>query len=188
MSTPLQITFKDMDPSPAIESRIRQKAAQLDRFFERAGHCHVVVTAPHRRHRKGGLYEVTVRLTVQPGREIVTGREGRKDHAHEDVNVAIRDAFDAAIRQLEDHARKLRADVKSHAAPMHGRIASLFADHGFVATDTGDVYFHRNSVVGEDFEALEVDREVRLEIAENESENGWQATTVRPVGKHHPVP
>lgn len=188
MSTSLQITFKDMDPSPAIETRIRQKASQLDRFFRRAGRCHVTVAAPHRRHRKGGLYEVTVRLTVPPGREIVTGREGRKDHAHEDVNVAIRDAFDAAIRQLEDHARRLRAELKTHAVPMHGRVASLFADHGFVATDAGDIYFHRNSVVGEDFDALEIGREVRLDIAEDESANGWQATTVRLVGKHHPVP
>jgi hypothetical protein len=49
-----------------------------------------------------------------PGKDVVVDRAGSLDHAHEDVYVAIRDAFDAAARRLEDHARKMRGDVKNH--------------------------------------------------------------------------
>ena len=189
MQIPLQITFKDMDPSPAIEARIREKAAELERFFAQISRCHVVVTSPHRHHRKGRLYQVSIHLTLPPRHEITIGREGRQDHAHEDVNVAIRDAFDAAVRQVEDQARRVRADVKTHEAPMHGRVVRLFPDHGFIETTDGEeVYFSRTSVVEEGFDALDVGREVRLVVAEGESAQGWQATTVHPVGKHHIVP
>jgi ribosome-associated translation inhibitor RaiA/cold shock CspA family protein len=189
MQIPLQFTFKDMDPSPAIEARIREKAAQLERFFDHVSRCHVVVSSPHRHHRKGRLYQVTVHLTLPPRRELTIGREGRQDHAHEDINVAIRDTSDAAVRQVEDHARRIRADVKAQEAPMHGRVVRLFPAHGFIETSDGqEVYFNRNSVLEEGFDALDVGREVRLVVAEAESSEGWQATTVHPIGKHHIVP
>jgi hypothetical protein len=46
-----------------------------------------------------------------PGDEIVVSHTA---NAHEQVDVAVRDAFDAARRQLQDHARKQRGDVKLH--------------------------------------------------------------------------
>jgi cold shock CspA family protein len=93
------------------------------------------------------------------------------------------------VRQIEDHARRIRADVKMHEAPMHGRVVRLFPDHGFIETTDGEeVYFSRNSVVEEGFDALDVGREVRLVVAEGESAQGWQATTVHPFGKHRIVP
>lgn len=189
MQLPLQITFKNMDHSPAVEARIREKAAKLERFFDRINRCEVVVEAPHRHHRKGKLYQVSIDITVPPGHELVVNREHRKDHAHEDVNVAIRDAFDAAARQLEDYARRLRGDVKEHIPPLHGEVIRLFPDHGFIETTYGqEVYFHRNSVVDDRFDSLEVGSEVRLAVAERESPKGAQATTVHPIGKHHIVP
>src|SRR6476620_94127 len=106
MQIPLQISFRNMDPSPAIEAVVREKAAKLDRFFERVVSCNVTIEAPHRHHHKGKLYKVRVDVGM-PGKKGVHVKEGAKNKAHEDVYVAIRDAFDAAVRQLEDHARKL---------------------------------------------------------------------------------
>lgn len=187
MAIPLQISFKDMAPSTAIETRIRQKAEKLERFHQRIVKCAVTVEAPHRHHRKGKLYNVRIDLSV-PGKDVFVGHTGPLNHAHEDVNVAIRDAFDAAARLLEDHVRRLRGDVKTHEAPAHGKVARLFEDHGFIETqDVGDVYFHRNSVVGGDFDKLKAGSEVRLVIAEKEGVEGPQASTVTPIGKHHVV-
>lgn len=184
MQMPLQITFKNMDSSPAVEARIQAKAAKLERFFNRIMRCHVVVEAPHRHQRQGELYRVAIDITV-PGGEIAVDREHRKDHSHEDVYVAIRDAFDAAARQLEDHARRTRGDVKSHAEQMSGKIVRMFPDYGFIETSDGqEVYFHRNSVVGDGYDLLAPGREVRLVIAEGESLHGSQATTVEPTGGH----
>jgi ribosomal subunit interface protein len=187
MQIPLQISFRNMDPSPAIEARIREKAAKLERFHDRIIGCIVVVEAPHRHHHKGKLYNVRIDITL-PGKDVVVDRAKPLDHAHEDVYVAIRDAFDAAARRLEDQARKMRGSVKGHAAPSHGKIENLFGDYGFITTAEGDeVYFHRNSVVGVNFDTLEVGNEVSLVVAEEEGENGLQASTVKPVGKHHIV-
>jgi ribosomal subunit interface protein len=114
MQIPLQISFRNMDPSPAVEARIRKKAEKLERFHDRIIGCTVVVEAPHRRHNKGKLYSVRVDISV-PRKEVVIGRAKPIDHAHEDVYVAIRDAFNAAARRLEDEARKMRGSVKTHA-------------------------------------------------------------------------
>lgn len=189
MQLPLQISFRHMDSSPNIEVAIRKRAERLNHFYPRIMGCRVVVEAPHRHHRKGKLYEVHIDLTV-PGEEIAVTRSGPQDHAHEDVFVAIRDAFNTADRLLEDHARKFRGDVKRHEAPLHGKVARLFPHegYGFIATaDGNEVYFHKNAVTGGGFDKLEVGAEVRVAIAEKESRHGPQATTVVPVGKHHIV-
>jgi ribosomal subunit interface protein len=121
MELPLQISFRGLPPSEAIADRVRERAARLDRFHSRIMGCRVVVESPHRRHHQGKLYHVRIDLTV-PGEELVISREPAEDHAHEDVHVAIRDAFDAAQRRLEDHARRQRGAVKVHAPrPRSGR-------------------------------------------------------------------
>ena len=108
MQIPLQITIRDMEHSDALESHIREKANKLDEFFSHVMSCRVVVEMPHKHHHQGKQFNVRIDIGV-PGSEIVVNR----DHA-EDVYVALRDAFDAAKRQLEDYARKLRGDVKTH--------------------------------------------------------------------------
>ena len=125
-----------------------------------------------------------------PGTELVVNRHPKDKHAHEDVYVAVRDAFDAARRQLEDYVRRLDGRVKTHEVPLHGTVARLFQDRGFGFIETADgdeIYFHRNSVTGQGFDRLEVGREVRLVVAENESAESPQASTVTAIGKHHLV-
>ena len=187
MQLPLQISFRDMDPSPAIEARIREKAAKLERFASRITSCRVVVEARNRHQRQGTLYNIHIDLRA-PGEEMVVGHGHPLDHAHEDVYVAIRDAFAAARRRLEDHTRRMRGDVKTHVDAPHGKIVRLFVDHGFIETSNGfEVYFHKNSVVGDGFESLAAGDEVRLVVAEKEGADGPQASTVVKLGKHHLV-
>lgn len=178
MKLPLQITFHGLDPSDALEAAIRDHASRLDRFHDRIMGCRVLIEARHKHHHQGNLFRVRVDLTV-PGRELVVTRDPAEHRAHEDPYVAIRDAFDAARRQLEDDARVRRAAVKTHAEPAHGRVARLFADagYGFLETAEGrEVYFHRNSVIGGGFDRLEVGSEVRF--AEETGEQGPQASSV----------
>jgi ribosomal subunit interface protein len=116
METPLRITFRDIEPSPAVEARVRAKVGKLQTYFDRITGCQVVIEAGHRHQRKGKLY--TVRIELQTPRETLrVDSAGRPDQAHEDVYVAVRDAFAAMARQLQDHARRYRGDVKTHAAP-----------------------------------------------------------------------
>lgn len=187
MQLPLEITFRHMEPSPAVEARIREKADKLDRFHDHIMSCRVVVEAPHAHQHKGKLYQVRLDIKT-PGRELAVTHEHRRDHAHEDVYVAIRDAFDAAVRQLEDFARKQRGDVKEHQPPPHGRVVELVPEEDFGRIEASDgrrIYFHRNSVLGDGFDSLEIGSEVRFD--EEAGDRGPQASTVHPVGKHHIV-
>jgi ribosomal subunit interface protein len=109
MDVPLQITFRHMEPLPALEAQIRQRAEELDRFSDRITSCHVVVECRNPRHHQGNLFEIRINLNV-PGAEIVVGHDPGANHAHEDAHVAVRDAFDAVRRQLEDHVREYRGD------------------------------------------------------------------------------
>jgi len=184
MAIPLQITFKGMDPSPALESRIRDKTERLGRFADFILRCHVTVEATHRHHHQGNLYRTRIEIDVPRGR-IVAGDTGPQDHAHEDAHVATRDAFDAATRQLEDHVRKLDGAVKHHEPVLvRGTVARFIAgeDYGFIETIDGDeVYFHRNAVAKGGFDRLKVGDHVRVSVTEGEK--GPQASAVHPVGE-----
>jgi len=176
-----------MDRSDAVEARVRERAEKLDRFAGRIMSCRVVIEAPHKHHHKGGLYKVHIDITV-PGGELVVNRESGLDHGHEDVYVAVRDAFDAARRQLEDYVRRQRGKVKTHEIPPHGHICELVPteDYGRIKNSDGrEIYFHRNSVVDADFDQLEIGMAVHFH--EEPGEEGPQASSVHLEGKHHTV-
>jgi cold shock CspA family protein len=187
METPLEITFRNLDHSDAVEAKVREKAVKLEKAFDRITSCRVMIEALNRQHTKGNLFHVTIEVGV-PGKQVVVDRNSGKNHAHEDIYVALRDAFNAARRRLEDHSRKRAGRVKTHAVPPHGKVARLngFEGYGFIVTpDGGEIYFHRNSLVDADFDKLEEGQEVRYVIAEGESDKGPQASTVKLIGKHH---
>ena len=109
MQTPLQITFRDIQQSDALETRIRERAEKLEEFHPSIISCRVVVEERDRHKNQGK--EFCVRLDVRvPQHEIAINR----DH-HEDVYVAVRDAFNAATRKIEELARVQRGKVKAHS-------------------------------------------------------------------------
>lgn len=184
MVIPLEVTFRNMARSDAIEAAVRERAAKLDRFHSRIMSCHVIVEELHRRSRTAGtVYHVRVDVTV-PGRELVAHKEPAPQRFQEDVYIAIRDAFDQMGRELEDYARRQRGDVKSHEERPHGRITKLFPErgYGFIETPDGlEVYFHRNSVLHHGFDRLLVGTEVRF--VEEQGDQGPQASTVAIAGE-----
>ncbi|OGB22412.1 MAG: 30S ribosomal protein S30 [Burkholderiales bacterium RIFCSPLOWO2_02_FULL_57_36] len=179
MKIPLRINFLNIPPSDAIESEIRKRAEKLDQFYEHMMHCEVTVDVPGKHKKQGRLYDIRIDLTV-PGAEIAISRV----HRNEDVYAVIRDAFEAAIRKLQDKVRCRRGDVKLHEAPLHGRVTKLHEDgHGFIETPDGnEFYFHRENVAHPDFDQIGIGVEVRF-LAEPGSE-GLQAKRVS-AGRHH---
>jgi ribosomal subunit interface protein len=113
MEIPLQITFRGIPHSDAVEAKIREKAGKLDRFYSHIMSCRVAVEAEHQHHHQGNQYHIRIDITT-PSKELVVSREHHDKQAHEDIYVAIRDAFNAATRQLEDYSRVQRGDVKTH--------------------------------------------------------------------------
>ncbi len=180
MQIPAEITLRDIPHSDAVEARIREKIEKLDRFHERVMSCRVTVESPQQRKHQGKLYSVHIDMKVPGGGELVVNRM-----QNEDIYVAIRDAFNAAGRQLEDHARRQRGDVKTHDVPHTGRVIQMFPvrGYGFIETpDRRQIYFHRNSVAQPGFDRLEIGTEV--EFVEETGNEGPQARLVS-LGKHH---
>jgi cold shock CspA family protein/ribosome-associated translation inhibitor RaiA len=185
MTANLQITFRDFTPPQLAEDRIRERVERLEKMHPRITSCRVVAESPHRQHHKGKLYLFRIDLTL-PGGELVVNRNRDDRHAHEDFFVAMRDAFNAMEQQLRTRGERNRGRTKTHDVPPHGRIDSLFEDHGFITDSEGaSIYFHANSVVDGEFGELEVGSEVRFVVAEKEGVEGPQASTVHRIGKHH---
>jgi cold shock CspA family protein len=202
MQLPIQITFRNMDSSPAVEARVREEAEKLSEFYDSIMGCRVMVEIPHQHRDQGKRFHIRIDLTV-PGGEIVvkhepslrgsirqTGAQKRKKEQevvapHKDIYVVIRDAFKAARRQLQDFARKQSGAVKHHeGGAARARVTRLFPEEGYgylEAPDGGEIYFHKNSVLNDGFEKLAIGTEVSF--VEEAGDKGPQANTVRITGR-----
>jgi ribosome-associated translation inhibitor RaiA len=126
---PLQITFRQMEHSPALERRIRTLVSRLAKLEARITHCHVIVTPPPHHHRHGSRYDFHIGIGL-PDRVIAVRHARSGAAAHEDPFVALRDAFRAARRKLEDYRRTRRGDIKSHSQPPRMRRRSVRQSSG----------------------------------------------------------
>ena len=109
MKLPVQITFHHIDASNALETEIRSRDAKLDQFHPHVLSCRVVVTGEANRKQQGNPFSLRLDIKVK-GHEFAITRSG----SHEDPFVAVRDAFDAARRQIEALAQEMRGEVKTH--------------------------------------------------------------------------
>ncbi len=183
MLLPLQITFRNIPHSEALETRIREKVAKLEQVYERITSCKIVLEAPHSHKHKGKIYAVHIDITVPEG-EVVVSHTSNDKHQHEDAYVAVRDAFNAARRQLESFNRKQRGEVKFHEEAPHGTVIELVPEEEYGrirATDGREIYFHKNSIVNEKFEKLAIGSDVRY--VESSGDDGPQASTVQLLNK-----
>lgn len=178
MQIPLQISLHGIEHSNALYTAIQEKAAKLDRYYDRIMSCRVVLELDARHRHQGRQFTVRIDLKVPGGEIAVTHEHG------EDMQIALRNAFDAARRRLEDYARGQRGDVKRHAAEITGRVARLDAAQGigFIATEDGrEYYFSRDNVVTPSFEHLAVGTTVHF--IEEVAGEGLQA---KRISAHHP--
>ncbi len=179
MKVPVQIVFHGLDRSDALEAAVRDKVAHLEHLSGDIMSCRVVVDLEQKHKHQGHPFGVRVDLTL-PGRELVVDRV-----QHEDVYVALRDAFDAMKRQLQDAVHQRRGDEKQHPRELHGEVVRLDADGGFGfirAPDGEEYYFSRDNVAGGHFARVEIGTAVQF-VAEPAGE-GLQAKRVS-LGHHH---
>ena len=184
MQTPVEIAYRHCEPTAEMRAEIDAQLKRLEQFSDRITSCRVVVEGPRTRHRNGVSYKITLFIAMPERKDVAVDTHDAPQREH--PLVAIREAFDEAIRQVEEGQREMRGRVKQHVAESHGRVTKFLTaeDCGFIETPDGrEVYFHRNAVLDGAFDRLRVGSEVRF--VEEEGEKGLQASTVRPVGKHH---
>jgi len=197
METPFITTFDGIDRSDALDADIQKRFARLGTYCPSILGGRVLVERAGNHHREGNRFHVRITVLL-PGEHIIVehktgGRpatvatEAAKARKQDEVHrghmyagVAVREAFEAARRQLQDHMTRLRREVKAHTPPPKGRVVRLFPSkaHGFLEAEDGhEVYFDKGSVRGDAFDALEVG--TRVVFAEARSASGPRASTVR---------
>lgn len=174
MLIPLEISTRWVDLSPPLEAELRKRAQKLERYYNRITSCRIAVERPTgNHHQEGGPFRVRLDITV-PGSELVADKEAQE------VFAAVREAFDAAERQVEAFSDRQRSYVKTPVVPPEGQVLRIFPEEGFgfiAAPDGREVYFHRNAVLDPPgFEKLAVGARVRF--AEEQGLEGPQASTV----------
>jgi ribosome-associated translation inhibitor RaiA len=110
MKLPLQISFKNLERDDLITSIVKDKAAKLDRLCSDVIQCRVTIDVPHRNHRKGNFYDVTVDVSV-PGKEIVWTHESQNEIENKDIRHVLKVAFDAVYRMVEEYNRMRHSDA-----------------------------------------------------------------------------
>lgn len=129
MILPVQITFRNVEPSPAVAMKIQAAAAKLDRYCDNITSCRVRVEAAHRHQQHGEPFNIRIDLRL-PRHEIVIQREPsprrvvanggankttkrlEPNARHKDMYVAVADAFEIASRRLEDFVIRRRDRAK----------------------------------------------------------------------------
>ena len=178
---PLQITFRGIDHSQAVEAAIRQRAARLARFTGLIQRFHVTVDMPHQHRHRGNHYAIRIDITTASGAVVVT-RDPSLDDSHKDFQSVLRDTFDAAARHLENDAQRSQTGTQDRHHPPAGRVTRLFPEqgYGFLTTAEGeDLYFNENSVRGASFAQLSIGSEVSFTLAPEDADQGARAASVQ---------
>ena len=114
MSLNLEVRFRGMEPSDFVSARVEECASKLEKFFHHITYCKVLLEQPHHHKQQGNRFHVRIEVGV-PGKKLVTNNDPGNYDTHEDAYVTIRDAFNAMRRQLQDYARILRNETKTHS-------------------------------------------------------------------------
>lgn len=186
MQVPVEITYRDVPKTDAIESLVQEKINKLEKFCDYISSCRVAIEKAHDRPRSGSPYRVRLDITVPPNHELAAVRNPGEGNQYDKLEAVIRETFEAARRQLVELVERQRDEVKVHPEQEMGAIVTkLFPEqgYGFIKTidDGREIYFHQNSLTNDDFERLEVGTGVQF--SETLGEMGPQATTVHIVDK-----
>lgn len=184
MKVPLEITYRGVEKTDAVEALIHEKVAKLEQVCDHISSCHIAIEKIHDRPSAGSPYRVRLDITVPPGHELVS-ENNSEGNQYDSLDVVIRDAFKAARRQLKKLNERQHDKVKTHETEdTAGIITKLFADegYGFLRSLEGrEIYFHHNSVLHDDFDRLEIGTGVRFFV--EQGDEGPQASTVQIIDK-----
>lgn len=179
-----EIIFHDVDRSDWIEAYVAERLRHLERFGRGITRCRVTLTQEQSSQRTGNRYSVMVEVRVPPQHDLAVKKQKEIVDMPNQMAALINLAFGAIERQVKKTVALRRHDEKTHEGQPHGVVEKLFGEgYGFIRTlgDDRQFYFHRNSVLHDDFERLSIGTEVRF--TPELGHEGPQASSVQVVGK-----
>lgn len=191
MKVPLEVAYRNVEKTEALDNLVNEKVAKLERFCNYINSCHIAIEKIHDRPRHGSPYRVRIDITVPPSHELVAESNPSEENQYVEIDAVIRDAFSKAERQVKELSRQQRESDQGKggaggaAQDTEALVIKLFPeqDYGFIKTLDGEaeIYFHRNSVIHSDFDRLAIGTGVRYSAIEDDQ--GIRATTVKIVDK-----
>jgi ribosome-associated translation inhibitor RaiA len=115
MQFPMNITFHNTRRTQRAEDLVMEHAERLSKFFGRIQACEVVIDRPHHHHNKGNTYEVRILISL-PGQKVAVSTKSSRREDHTILNVALRDGFESARRQLQHTVDKMKERRKARPA------------------------------------------------------------------------
>jgi ribosome-associated translation inhibitor RaiA/cold shock CspA family protein len=187
-----EITFKNMDGSPALEARLRERIDRLERFHRGIIGCRVVVQEAHK-SAASGKNPIGIDLQVQiPGDLLHSGGEEEIREAKDATGNLVTRVFEAMEHQLDAAVARQKRGVKAHSADHEiGRVSRLFAaqGYGFVQVGEGpELYFTANVLHGLAMAELEEGTPVVVSRAHEDGPMGPMANAVRRLGEDDRMP
>jgi len=185
LEQPLEITFRDVERTPELEDLIHAEVDKLDKVHQNLIRCRVAVEKPQEHQESGNPYRVRLQVLAPKNPEIVVTRDPGDEDMHTPLESVIKDAFKAAQRQVKKLEAQQRHQVKSHPQQeVSAVVEKLYPDqgYGFLRTVDGqEIFFHRHSVLQDDFDRMEVGTGVNF--FKEMGKKGPQASSVRIVDK-----
>ena len=178
-----QVIFKDVDRSAWVEEYVAERVQNLEKFSDEITSCHVTLSQEQGSHRKGNRYSVMVEVRVPRQHDLAVKKQKEIRDMQTQLPALINQAFGAIQKQLKKTVELRRHEEKTANGKPHAVVEKVFGDegYGFIRTvgDDRQFYFHRNSVLHDDFERLTVGTEVSF--VPGEGEEGPQASSVQIV-------
>ncbi|MBW8905203.1 MAG: HPF/RaiA family ribosome-associated protein [Betaproteobacteria bacterium] len=180
-----EVIFKDVERSAWVEEFVAERLGHLEKFSPDITRCHVTLAREQSSHKKGNRYSVMVEVRMPRQHDLAVRKQKQIRDMQTQLPAVINEAFGAIEKQLKKTKALRRHEEKTHDSEPRGLVAKIFAEegYGFIRTldGTQELYFHRNSVLHDDFERLAVGTEVRF--APEEGEKGPQASSVQVVAQ-----
>lgn len=185
MQIPLEISFRDVQKTKALELLIQKKVSKLETICSYITSCRIAIEKTNQHQRSGNPFRVRMSISVPPNHELVVRRESSEGNLHDDLRSVIGNVFDAARHQLHKLDEKHRHEVKTHPhKKINGIINKLFRNEGYgfiQSLDGSEIYFHRHSVLHGNFDRLKIGTGVYFH--KEEGEEGPQASTLQIIDK-----
>jgi ribosome-associated translation inhibitor RaiA len=107
-----EIHFHGLEKSEAVETRVREKVAKLQRHFTRMTSCRVVIDTPHRNTAKARMSRVKIEIGLPGRKPLIVTHEREGGQALDDLSLTLRDGFQASTRALDEVAAKIASRTK----------------------------------------------------------------------------
>lgn len=183
MDVPLQLSFKNVEKTPALDDLVREKVDKLESLSSSLTSCRVHVEREHESQTTGNGYHLRIEMHAAPGHVLLVEDTPGEGSVNDELSSVLIDAFQTATRRPKEHEERNHGEVKTHPQQEVGAVVrNLFAEegYGFAESLQGEtVYFHRNSVINDDWDRLQEGSGVRLVVTEGDK--GPQATTVQVI-------